>query len=373
MAPTTRASAKGHVFQTKSVKKVGRGKKPGNNKKSGVEQKKSDIKVAGCRLLELPPGRIPSDKIRNRIYHFAQETRFDSDGMGPPLLIKSTSATQPSGTPNTYSARKFFALTQTCKQIRSEYRPLWLRASSIRIEMENITSFVNAYYPKVEEYSNAPDLLLISWDHGHGEDDEVLFDITLLFHLRAHCKTFTTKFVSRRLVEGDLPNTDCLNCGHSIYCGCGTDCDHEEAFDEAWGDLHFQYYYLHALNEFLNNKNEAWLKAFREQVRKGIKIKFTYDLDTQQTTLYIRFVKGLAPALFKRVDMYKTAVRYLRHMGILDLEMHEELDFVVGEATGKYTRHSEDCHFAVPTYNQIQISGRVGKKAGASPQASSST
>ncbi|KAF1846130.1 uncharacterized protein K460DRAFT_377418 [Cucurbitaria berberidis CBS 394.84] len=320
-----------------------------NNKKADLDQKKPTGGAARCCFLELPP------ELRNRIYHFAQEIHFHPHGEVPPLLVKTTKATvlqQP------YSARKFFALTQACKQIRSEFRPLWLRKSALRIEMKNVRPFITTYYPKTEEYKNAPSLLMVSWDHGDGEDDDVLSDVTLLCHLRAHSPTFTAEFVSRRLVDFDLPNVDCWDCGHSIHCDCGIDCEHEDARDEAICDLIGDHFYLRIVNKVLANSSEAWLKGVREDTQKDMKVEFTFDTVDQRATIYIRFLKGGAPALFDKKDMYNTAIRYLEQMGMLDLEHRQDLDFVVGEATDKYTRHFYGCHYATPTYSQIHISGR---------------
>jgi hypothetical protein len=55
--------------------------------------------------------------------------------------------------------------------------------------------------------------------------------------------------------------------------------------------------------------------------------------------------------------MYKSAHRFLDQMGMLDLEKPEELDYVIGESTGKYTRQSGCCSLPVPTYRQIHIHG----------------
>jgi hypothetical protein len=60
------------------------------------------------------------------------------------------------------SGREYLALTETCKQIRSEHRPLWLRKSAIRIEFSNLAKFIATFSPAIKDYSNAPKLLLIS-------------------------------------------------------------------------------------------------------------------------------------------------------------------------------------------------------------------
>jgi hypothetical protein len=59
--------------------------------------------------------------------------------------------------------------------------------------------------------------------------ENMLTDISFLIRLRAHCQTLTAKFVSTRILEDDVGNLRCGDCGHSIHCGCNNDCDHEDA------------------------------------------------------------------------------------------------------------------------------------------------
>lgn len=63
-------------------------------------------------------------------------------------------------------------------------------------------------------YFNAPKLMLITWDHEENKfrDPSVLLDIEAVLKFPAFSPASTIKFVYRRLVEWDLPHTDC-------YCG----------------------------------------------------------------------------------------------------------------------------------------------------------
>ncbi|KAF2124583.1 hypothetical protein P153DRAFT_370976 [Dothidotthia symphoricarpi CBS 119687] len=304
-------------------------------------------------------GAIP--EIRNRIYDFTKEYDYFPDGLVPPLLIRSSKLYD---SPNKYSARNYFALTQTCKQLRSEFRPLWLRNSGIRIDPEDLDEFVGTFYPRIDEYQNAPRLLLINWDHDICYDDNLVFKLTPLLRLHAHCPTFTAKFVCRKIIDGDFPNTECYGCGHSIHCGCSADCDHEETILDACADLYSDYSYTEALDEFLANKNEAWLEVLREDVPKLMEIECTIDVGTQRSTIYIRFPEGCSPACLSKKNMYRDAARYLTRIGILDLERRERLDFVIGEATNKFTRHIGSCNHLVQTYVQVHISGDIDKMSG---------
>jgi hypothetical protein len=327
-------------------------------------------------FLELPPGMngsrltLPSRylyyaEIRNYIYHFAQEREFDAEYLAPPLLVcRKPISARPDRT-YAYSARRFLALTQTCKLIRTEYRPLWLREASISIDLDLVQDFLTAFYPTIEDFQNAPKLLAVLWDHRDGYDEDVLFDITPLLHLRAHCPTFVAKFCPRPLMDGDAPNVTCFDCGHSVHCGCSdNDCDHENAIDEAMFDLEMDYHYTMALDDFIANNNKAWLKAIRDDFQlHSMKVECTVDIELQQLTIHIRFLKGKAPAGFTETSMYKGAMRYLEGMGILDLDVRGKLDFVIGEHTGKYTRHFSDCGYPIPTYNQVHIVSPIAPKS----------
>jgi hypothetical protein len=252
-------------------------------------------------------------------------------------------------------------LTQSCKQIREEFRPLWLRDAAIRLEIDSVEPFLATYYPNREEYQNAPRLILISWDHDEGYTEDLLFDVTPLLRLRASCSTFVAKFKCRAIIDGDLPNVECWECGHSIHCGCGdADCDHEDAVDEAFCDLLGEYHYTWTLDNFLANPNDSWLKAIRDDVRDAMKVECTVDVLEQRPTIHIRFHQNMAPTGFSKSTMFRDAGRYLRKMGMLDLDIHGKLDFIIGEATGKYTRHFEGCNYSHPTYNQVLLVNPVG-------------
>jgi hypothetical protein len=290
--------------------------------------------------------------------------------------------------PSQLGTLRYRAFTQVCKQIRTEFRPIWLRQSCFRMELPAVAQFIKKYYPRVTDYQNAPKLLLISWEDGLLEDefgevyddfdglDEdsmegVLTDITLLVRLRAHCPTFTVKFISRRVLEDDVPNRPCGDCGHSIYCACDDSCDHENAFDTARLEMDASYWYLKGLNAFLSNSNDFWLKILRDTVRVGTLVEFTFDIHTQRPTIFIRFSQGCAPKGFNLKNMYSCSLTLFDRLGMLDLKHYELLDYVIGEATGKYTRHLGE-HGLQVHYNQIYLDGRTiaswkrGEKAKAS-------
>jgi hypothetical protein len=281
--------------------------------------------------------------------------------MEPPLLRQTSVAP---GSTMYYSARKFLGLTQASKQLRSEFRPLWLRDSSVRIMFEDIEAFINTFYPKIEEFANAPKMLFISWDHEDSYEELDLFDITPLLCLRAFCPTFKASFVCHRLIEACLVDINCEKCGHSIHCGCPSACDHGDTYDDAMTFLCISYRYTKALNEILAHGHERWLETLREScLARTMTVQCTVNVDAQHLTVYIRFRDGRAPRTFTAETMYNGAVQFLNDMGLLNLQWDHMSDFVVGEATGKYIKYGE---YLVPTYNQVEISaGTVFKEPGA--------
>jgi hypothetical protein len=269
-------------------------------------------------------------------------------------------------------SRTFFSLTQACKQIRLEYRPLWLRQSLVLVDFDDLEEFLSTFYriPGRPEawYRDAPRELTVSWDHDMTEygDDETLIDIGLLLKLHAYSPTSLITFKCRRLLEYELPCAKCDNCGACIHTDGYSDydddseamrypCEHEDAIDEVFASLHAEYEYLHALNEFLGNSNTKWLKAIQDMPLNFVELACTMGEDSYLPTIYIRFQKHSAPEQLQTRDMYRRAVTYLTEMGMADLEDWQELHYVVGVQTNKWTRHFHGCLY--PVYDQALIHG----------------
>ncbi|KAF2032773.1 hypothetical protein EK21DRAFT_60054, partial [Setomelanomma holmii] len=298
-------------------------------------------------------------ELRNRIYHLAQEATFDADEFElPPLLAKQTTTATKKITSSRNTGRKFFSLTQTCKHIRSEYRPIWLRNSTIRLDFNDLEAFIRTYYPNVDDYCNAPKLLAIAWDHDKMKEEDILLDIAPLFRLRAFCSTFVATFVCRRLLDGDLPNAVCEECGHSLRCGCETYCDHSDALEDIFAGLFWAYGCMKDLNQLLANPNDCWLQTLRDAAKhETMEIECTIDVDEQRLVVYIRFQKDEGPPLLSKETLYSGAIRYLEQMGFLTMKNRENFDFILGVETGKFTTRDGDN--LVPTYNQIEVPGNV--------------
>ena len=318
----------------------------------------------------------PHTEIRNRIYDFCKEKSGRYSNQPPPLRKIKIRQVLPEFL---LRARTFFSLTQACKQIRLEYRPLWLRQSRVLVDIDDLEEFLSTFYriPDHPEtwYRDAPRALTISWDHDMSEygDDVALIDIGPLLKLHAYAPSSIITFQSRRLLEFALPCAKCNDCGYCIHADdyaelecddpademryeeMGYPCNHEDTIDDVIESLHSEYGYLSPLNEFLGNSNTRWLKTVQDMPLNSIELACTMGEHSYVPTIYIRFEKQSAPAQLRTRDTYRRAVTYLTEMGMTDLAWYEHLDFVVGVQTNKWNRHLHGCIY--PVYDQTLVHG----------------
>lgn len=235
-------------------------------------------------LLNMPPGECsalaaliatPNDyytEIRNRIYHFAVESdETDLWCNVPPAVFPHSRSCGKSVwplTPNKFSARKFLGLTQTCSQLRAEYRPIWLRNSRVRVTYTYLQDYIKTFYGCVHMWRDMPKLLQISWDH----DVVPMLDLLPLLKLRAICSTTKIEFIPHVLTQDVGPWTDDVDCD---YCKTDPDdeverkeedCAHLELRFEEYSEyvLDQEYAYLFELHELLTNDNSKWLQDIRD-------------------------------------------------------------------------------------------------------------
>jgi hypothetical protein len=103
------------------------------------------------RFLSLPAGMLypllqpdiclTVTELRNRIYDFARDTPIE-EMTKVPLLLQNRPKPAIAN-----SARGFLAFTQTCRQIRAEYRPIWMRNSYVCIDFDDFEAFVDTFCP----------------------------------------------------------------------------------------------------------------------------------------------------------------------------------------------------------------------------------
>jgi hypothetical protein len=106
---------------------------------------------------------------------------------------------------------KFFALTQVCKQIRSEYRPLWIRQASFQLKACDLRPCFDTFLINSNDRKHSPKMLQISWDHGY--DNDVRRDVTPLLQLRAYIPSLKCKFILHKVAVGlDPEDNICDYC-----------------------------------------------------------------------------------------------------------------------------------------------------------------
>ncbi|CAO2648628.1 Nn.00g078950.m01.CDS01 [Neocucurbitaria sp. VM-36] len=289
---TTRASAKrgrGNVTDARPTDmeekaQIKKAKKATSVRSSTAAQ---DATNTRCRLLELPP------EIRNRVYYFTEnETR--SLYYGPHLRPSRSTMIQETG------FRSFISLTQTCQQLRAEYRPLWLGASNALIRMEHLTQFLNTFYPSTADLQHAPKELYLSWNVGVDHKSES-YDFTPLLQLHAFKPKFSPKFIPYKVAQQIMPERElCEACKSGDYesdsddssffcfsldceCGMQSEFNYEDWEIETYDEMEE---YTSDLEALLRNGNEAWLKDLREH---NISVHCSYDDKTSQWTANIRF------------------------------------------------------------------------------------
>ena len=75
------------------------------------------------------------------------------------------------------------AMTQVSRQIRSEYRPMWLRHATFVIDWHSIHAFLQAFCPKESDYGRGPKELILQYDQEHDYTFRKPTDITHLVRL----------------------------------------------------------------------------------------------------------------------------------------------------------------------------------------------
>ena len=192
---------------------------------------------------------------------------------------------------------KFFALTQVCKQIRAEYRPLWINDCSIRLNSTySLRSFVDDFLHQTDTVKHAPKLFQYAWEHD--DDSKRRVDLTVLLQLRAHCPHFQVEFVPYKVATGDQVHDDicppCLTRSFNEEHGLDFLSDDGQCFcpefdmdQEEW-EYHKvdQMSYTSDIEQFIHNDNEAWIHAVKEG---EVSVSCTFSQTTDRITFKILY------------------------------------------------------------------------------------
>jgi hypothetical protein len=150
-----------------------------------------------------------SAELRNLIYDYAVE---DCNAQEYAPLVHKV-ASKP------YDTRlwQYLALAQTCKQIRNEYRPLWMRDAAVRFSsIPQSIQYIATWMPNEADLKHAPKLLQIAWEHDM-DKTTAMRDITPLLRIRAFCSSFHCAVVPYNVVMGKSPDWDMCHFCFETY------------------------------------------------------------------------------------------------------------------------------------------------------------
>jgi hypothetical protein len=262
-------------------------------------------------------------ELRNQIYDYAVETDDYHGSLLPaPLVSLQGEDTTWHRAQHHESARIFFGLTQVCKQLRSEYQPIWLRGSVARVKLSSVSEFLQTFYPDIAALGG-PKRLQISWavedyeydmaDY-HDSDYDKPLPLMDLFRLRAHCNTTEVEFVAMG-GEGE-PCQACIGDMEDMVSD-GEDPSEYDYVNCRHGDwyLDWCFGYLVSLNKLLANDNAEWLSAIREGRINDVSLVANYQSRWHELLATIRIC-------FARPNNFGLLIRLLA-MGVNGREFGE--------------------------------------------------
>lgn len=147
--------------------------------------------------------------------------------------------------PELPTARQFFGLTQVCKQLREEYRPIWLRNSRVRVAYEDVADYIYTFHGLETQWTHIPEMLQISVDYPFDDPDDIM-DLTLPLRIHAHSKGSKVQVIPYELTLGE---EGAYNYDHLAQT-------YEEYVAESLGD---RFPYVVGVNNLLAHDNPFWL------------------------------------------------------------------------------------------------------------------
>ncbi|CAN9194196.1 unnamed protein product [Alternaria alternata] len=285
------------------------------------------------RFLDLSP------ELRNRVYKYAKEDDTRRFALHPIHLSADSHR-------KSYSKRtwEYFAVTQVCKQVRAEYRPIWVQDLRVRFESTSeVTLFADTFLHHGSGNEHTPKTVQFSWNHGN--DNITSFDLMPLLRLRARHPPSRVTFVPHMIAAGRFAVDDdiCRSCRAQIHeyedvsdydnCECP---DHDWTRRE-WSAFKFeQMKYTHSIRNFIRNLNKSWLKAVRED-----KMTVTYGINEERCHGTFRIL--CREPICQTTTESQPALDLLEQWGIFDLIVKK-------------------CTVFVMAYEDEQITERNGRK-----------
>ncbi|KAF2026025.1 hypothetical protein EK21DRAFT_92751 [Setomelanomma holmii] len=205
-----------------------------------------------CHLLELPPEFADNEDSDLPIFTPQPRRRFKKE------LAWAERPWQ------------FYGLTQTCRQLRAEHRPIWIQNLHIRLDVWQLDIFCQTFLLSAAEHTHRPKLIEIPWD---GSSTYHAPELLSWLHFRTR-HTFTSiAFVPEVVVEGGMPREEkcdyCVDMEESGRCRCCHDYDTSdcECDDPDMGYFEWiqgkeaEIEYASTVKVLLDNRNATWPKA----------------------------------------------------------------------------------------------------------------
>lgn len=191
------------------------------------------------------------------------------------------------------SGRKFFGLTQVCRKIREEYKPIWLSNSSVRIRAEwPLSVYLHQFYGSCHPREHLPKLIQITLDH----EWVPILDITHLLRLRAAHPETKIAFIPDALTDLDEYRDFYEECPWCIEEMTAEEiaegllpvgelpdykCPHSDELRRAFctSFLENELPCLEAMNNLLAHDDPNWLEDLQSRGVTCVRLEYHSDLD----------------------------------------------------------------------------------------------
>lgn len=223
---------------------------------------------------------------------------------------------------------QFIALMQTCKQIRAEFRPIWISNLNVGLINDNLFPFIKTFLPDLQRLAIAPKMIQVSVEPGRTPLVTSRLDLTPLLYIRAHNPMTQFRFVPYAAVGmTSLPGVDI--CGR---CRVKEDVLGERTLGEQCncddGGMDFQDFliseyalmaYINTVDTVLEHENLYWnnhirhrnLEVYFECKGSRNQMIFTFAPKRsllQNYTTSAGFNLQCAKALLKGIGLYKIPI-----------------------------------------------------------------
>ncbi|KAA8617203.1 F-box-2 domain containing protein [Pyrenophora tritici-repentis] len=267
------------------------------------------------RILDLPA------ELRNRIYEHCLDDEYYN--FAPSVRVRSRQAYK-------YRIWRFIGLTQVCKTIRSEFRPLWARNLCVRFDRRSdIDHFMKNFLHHRKGFNPVPKLVHYGWKHGL--DNRQPFDITDILRLRSHSAELKVGFHPAVVADRECMWTPCASCAPNCYRPRDDDSDDDEDCTCADPGMTYQIWmvrqydvinYTSTMEFLVNHGKEALLQDIRD---KKVTIVVYFSQPCNHAAIKFSYKHA-----FQTDNSPPSAMDLLKRWGLLDdFEPTATMEFIV--------------------------------------------